>query len=298
MFDTHAHLNFKRFKKDVDSIISRMFAEAHFAGVVIPGTDLESSKRAVEIAEMHEGVYAAVGVHPHHNYNFREVSLTLPGSKPALPGQNSNQNLIADIEELLGSSKKIVAVGEIGLDRHTYEETKYENYHVDEAFIQSQRELFLLQLSLAKKHKLSVIVHNREAIRDLMDALAEAWDPYFEGKMVFHCCEPKQELLDFAIKNNIYIGIDGDITYTTEEALQKREFIKKVPAHLLVLETDSPFLLPEPLRTEKKYPNTPLNLQLVAHHVAQCRGENPEDLIISTTANAQRLFQLAEHPTL
>jgi len=283
MFDTHAHLNFKRFKKDVDTIIAHMFAEGGFVGVVIPGTDLQSSKRAVELAEKYDGVYAAVGVHPHHNYDFFT---------------GTSRKLIDDIEELLSSSKKIVAIGEIGLDRHTYEDTKYENYHVDEAFIQSQREIFIMQLELAKKHKLSVIVHNREAIRDLMDALTEAWDPYFEGRMVFHCCEPKQELLDFAIKHNIFIGIDGDITYTTEEALQKREFIKKVPRELLVLETDSPFLLPEPLRSEKKYPNTPLNLHLIAEYVAKCRGESTEELIKRTTANAQRLFQLAEHTTL
>lgn len=186
-----------------------------------------------------------------------------------------------------------MAIGEIGLDRHIYEETKYEDYHVDEQFIEAQKVLFRRQILLAKKYGLSVIVHNREAIQDLLPLLNEIWDDYFEGRMVFHCCEPLDELLAFALKHHIYIGIDGDITYTTDEALQKRTFIANVPDELLVLETDSPFLLPEPLRSEKKYPNTPLNIHLVGKFVAQCRRQNVDELQKMTTQNAHKLFGIS-----
>jgi TatD DNase family protein len=288
MFDTHAHLNFKRFKKDVDDIILQALA-SDFDGIVIPGTDVVSSRRAIELAEKYEKVYAAVGIHPHHNFPGKDHT-------DANDAEGVNQKLISEIEEIIKShqdnGKKIVAIGEIGLDRHVYEETKYEDYHVDEAFIASQKELFVAQLGLAKKYDLSVIVHNREAIQDLLPLLESNWDDYFSGRMVFHCCEPKQELLDFAIAHHIYIGIDGDITYTTDEALQKRKFIPRVPKEMLVLETDSPFLLPEPLRAEKKYPNTPLNIKLVGEYVAQIRNEDPEELFKSTSYNAQSLFKV------
>lgn len=245
-FDTHAHLNFRRFKKNVDTVIQQIH-DADFSGIVIPGTDVVSSLRAVELAEHHERVYAAVGIHPHHS----------PHTTNAFIDLDHDVHLIDELEKLIKEHQqsningKIVAIGEIGLDRHIYEETKYEDYHVDEQFIEAQKVLFRRQILLAKKYGLSVIVHNREAIQDLLPLLNEIWDDYFEGRMVFHCCEPLDELLAFALKHHIYIGIDGDITYTTDEALQKRTFIANVPDELLVLETDSPFLLPEPLRSEK-----------------------------------------------
>ena len=166
---------------------------------------------------------------------------------------------------------------------------------MDEAFIQSQRDLFIAQLELARKHNLSVIVHNREAKNDLLEILNSHWADwggYFEGRMVFHCCEPDQDLLDFALAHHVYIGVDGDITYQTEEAGKKREFIRKVPEDLLVLETDSPFLLPEPLRSEKKYPNMPKNISLIGEHVAHCRGVDPISLFSTTTENAKRYIGL------
>ncbi len=287
-FDTHAHLNFKRFKKDVDAVIQQI-RDADFSGIVIPGTDVVSSKRAVELAENNDRIYAAVGIHPHHSPRAQS-GLINEKDIPDVPG------MLADIENIIASHREIsdkkiiVAIGEIGLDRHVYEETKYEHYSVDEAFIEEQKELFRRQIELAKKYNLSVIVHNREAINDLLPLLNELWDDCFSGRMVFHCCEPLQELLDFAVAHRVYIGIDGDITYATAEALQKREFIAKVPDELLVLETDSPFLLPEPLRSEKKYPNTPLNIHLVGEFVAQCRNQTVEDVQKMTAENAHKLF--------
>lgn len=284
--DTHCHLNFSRFKKKVDEVI----AAARSAGVihiVIPGTDVMSSQKAVEIARRNEGIYAAVGIHPHH-----ALSPVIPRSSAQQndEGSCSQDFSVAQIEKLLRNDKNgvIVAVGEIGLDRHTYKQTKYENYHVNEAFIDAQKKLFETQFRLAKKYKKSIIIHNREAKDDILLLIENNWSDELKNRAVFHCCEPDLELLDFAQEHGIFIGVDGDITYWKE----KTQFIKKVPLEMLVLETDAPFLLPEPLRSEKKYPNVPANIPLIAQFVSEVKGVSLEKLSEQTTANAHTLFNL------
>jgi TatD DNase family protein len=272
MFDTHAHINFNRFKgKEADVITRANDAGVH--SILIPGTDITSSKKAIEIAQAHNNIYASVGIHPHHV--FQES------------GIKDNELRVAEIEQLL-LEPCVVAVGEIGMDRHVYRKTKYENYTVDEQFITLQRELLIAQLKLATKHDKSVILHNREATDDILAILNEHWDSHFEGRTVFHCCEANNELLAFAKQHNIFIGVDGDITYSKE----KQSFIAEVPLELLVVETDSPFLLPEPLRSEKKYPNEPKNLPIVIEAVARARNTDVQSLQEATTQNAKQLFRI------
>ncbi|OGK54478.1 hypothetical protein A3H80_00660 [Candidatus Roizmanbacteria bacterium RIFCSPLOWO2_02_FULL_37_19] len=274
MFDTHAHLNFKRFAKTLDDVLRL----SHLSGVkyiVVPGTDEESSQKAVEIASRDESVFAAVGIHPHHVF-LAHTEFT---------------SRLQFIENFL-QEKKVLAVGEIGLDKHVYEDTKYQNYHIDEMFFNLQKEFLIKQLQLAKNYKKSVILHNREAKNDLLGLLNEHWEEYFRGRIVFHCCEPEEELLGFAKNHDIFIGVDGDITYDSPPGRKKQEFIMRVPQEHLVLETDSPFLLPEPLRSQKQYPNTPVNLPIIAEFVAKLRGESIEDLVKITTENALRLFNI------
>lgn len=275
MFDTHCHLNFKAFKKVLPEVIVNA-QEVGIKNILIPGTDVKTSKSGVDIAEQYDWMYAAVGIHPHHVYKLlKRDDITVDSE-------------LQQIEALL-SEKKVVAVGEIGMDKHVYEETVYEEYNVDGAFIQLQKELFKKQIDLALTYDKSVILHNREAINDIIPILKEMWDEKLTGKTVLHCCEPFDELLEFAKEHHIYIGVDGDITFIPE----KQEFIKKVPAELLVLETDSPFLLPEPLRSQKKYPNNPSNLKIVAETVAQLRKVQVTDLIQQTDANARMLFGIS-----
>jgi TatD DNase family protein len=277
MFDTHCHLNFSAF----DGILEKVISEAKNEGVekfVAPGTDVETSKKAVEIAKKYEGVYAAVGIHPHH---VKEIQ----NSK--LKTQNYNLKLkIKEIEKLL-TEPKVVAVGEIGLDRHIYQKTKYEDYKIDEEFIALQKEVFLAQLNLAKKYKKTVIIHNRQAKDDLLKIL-NTYYLLLNTSMVFHCCEPDFDLLDFAKKNHIYIGVDGDVTYDPK----KQAFVKEIPLSLLVLETDSPFLTPAPLRNDQKtkFPNTPKNLALIAQKVAEIKEEKLEKIMEITRENGERLF--------
>jgi len=274
MFDTHCHLNFKSFDGVVDSVIF----DAQNIGVTyitIPGTDLVSSQKAIDSAQKHTNIFAAVGIHPHHVFEHMEREA------------QTIEKEISVLEKLL-NNKKVVAIGEIGLDRHMYQKTKYGEYVVEEKFIQLQKQFFVAQIELAKKYKKSVIVHNREAKQDLLPLLNEYWDSFFEGRMVLHCCEPDKQLLSFVKEKKIFWGVDGDVTYYKEKA----DFIPRVPLDQLVLETDSPFLLPEPLKSQKKYPNTPVNLPLIANYLAKLRGENPEVLKKQTEENGRKLFQI------
>lgn len=290
MFDTHCHLNFSAF----EGILEKTINEAKKAGVekiVVPGTDVETSKKAVEIAKKYEHVFAAIGIHPHHVKEIQDAKLK---------SQNDSLKFkINEVEKLL-THPKVVAVGEIGLDRHIYQKTKYKNYQIDEEFIALQKEVFLAQLNLAKKYKKAVIIHNREAKNDLLSILTNNQSLITNNNLVFHCCEPNFDLLNFAKKHHIYIGVDGDVTYDQK----KQEFVKKIPLSLLVLETDSPFLTPriEHLRGETKttsevkkekiakFPNTPKNLVLVAQKVAELKKEKVKKIIRATKKNGDRLF--------
>ncbi|HLB60214.1 MAG TPA: TatD family hydrolase [Patescibacteria group bacterium] len=289
MFDTHCHLNFSRFKKNVDEVIQRA-KDAGVTRFVVPGTDVESSKRAVELAEKYEGVYAAVGIHPHHVFTYmsRHSELDSESIKSDRSRIKSGMtNDLSNINRLL-SHPKVVAGGEIGLDKHVYKQTKYESYHVTPEFITRQKQLLIEQLQLAITHNKSVILHNREATDELLELLINNWNTHFEGRMVFHCCEPDRRLLDFALTHHVYIGVDGDVTYD----LTKQDFIKQVPLELLVVETDSPFLLPEPLRSRKEYPNEPKNLPLIITLISKLKSRSPQEIETTTAANARILFAL------
>jgi len=274
MFDTHCHLNFKRYKKNLDEVISRAF-EAGVSQIVIPGTDVISSKKAIEIAEKYNGLYVAVGIHPHHAFKLIQ-SDTL-----------SFESELQEIEEFL-KHQKVVAVGEVGMDRHEYEETKYQQYAVDDRFLETQKQLLRKQIALAIEYNKSLVLHNREAIDDILPILEESWDQKLVGRTVFHCCEPNLKLLDFARKHKMFIGVDGDVTYDKA----KQDFVKEVPLEMLVVETDSPFILPEPLLSQKKYPNEPANVQYVVKMVAQIKNTSFDEVVKITTENGKALFQL------
>lgn len=272
MFDTHCHLNFSRFKNSVDTVIG----EARKSGVAfmtVPGTDYETSRKAVELARNHEGVYAAVGIHPHH--------------AASIPDREAASRALKEIEPLL-ADPMVVAVGEVGIDRHEYKRTKYPDYRIEEKFIMLQKELLDAQIALAARYGKSLILHNWEAVGDMLAALSSLWQPGFEKHAVFHCCEPDGRLLEFALERRMFIGVDGDVTYDQNKA----DFIRRVPLESLVLETDSPYLLPEPLRSEKKFPNTPSSIPLIAREVARLKGIAAAEVARVTTENAFTLFNL------
>lgn len=307
MFDTHCHLQFPTSSwtsLGINKIIKRA-QEAGVKYVVVPGTDLESSKKAIEIANSltvqqfsNINLYAAVGIHPHHVFEYQVNSSTKISSKDQLVKQSSTQttdflgNFVDSLKQLI-SNPKIIAIGEVGVDRHYYKRTKYTEYQVTNEFVELQKDVLEKQISLALRHDKSLILHNREAVGDLLDVLNKVWDKKLEGRTVFHCCEPDERLLSFAKKHKIYIGVDGDVTYWKK----KEEFVKKVPLEMLVLETDSPFLTPEPLRSHrpgvKRGPdNEPKNLAIIAEYMAKIKNTSIIRIIEATTQNARKLFSL------
>lgn len=268
-FDTHTHLQFKAFKGKVDKSIKEAL-EAGIEKMVVVGTDVQSSQSALELAQKHEGVFAAVGIHPHHIFEHKDT--------PHILGKHLEQ-----IEKLF-QSKKVVAVGETGIDKHHYLKTKHTEYEVNEHFITLQKKAFAAQIKLALTYQKSIIIHNREAVKETLEVLEANWDRSLERNAVFHCFEPDQRLLDYAKNNHIYIGIDGDITFDKA----KQDFVKKIPLELLVLETDSPFLVPQGFN----FPNTPKNLKEVLNFIAKIRDEKRQELEINILKNSYKLFNL------
>ena len=285
MFDTHAHLQFSAFEGSVKEILER----AHKAGVsqiIIPSTDVPTSKKAIEIASKFEHVFAAVGIHPHHIYQMvinKNIELKAQLQEIESLIENNKQSF---------STNNVVAVGEVGMDYHYYKKTKYENYHVIDEFIELQKKALSAQMQFAIKHKKSLLLHNREAIDDFLEVLTDNWDKSLEGKTVFHCCEANERLLTFAIEHDVFIGVDGDVTYNKE----KQEFVKKIPLDLLVLETDSPFLIPEPLRSQKIFPNQPSNLKIILEFLSTLLTIDSKELNKITTKNSRKLFRIQNSP--
>ncbi len=278
MFDTHCHLNFKDFKEKVETMVKNA-QEAGIERILVPGTDYETSDKAAKIAQRFAGVYAAVGIHPHHVYQIQKEGDAI----------SKVQWETIKIRKFL-NDKKVVAVGEVGLDKHHYQKTKYDHYQVDEEFVELQKKLLIEQIRLAIEHDKSLVLHNREAVDEFLKVLEENWDRKLEGKTVFHCCEPNEKLLEFAIKHKIYIGVDGDVTYLS--AVKKQEFVKKIPLKLLVLETDSPFLVPEPLKSERIFPNQPANLKIISKFLSRLLKIEKEQLDKETDENSRKLFSL------
>lgn len=273
MFDTHAHLNFEVFEGKTEEILAKA-QEAGVKQILVCGTDLESSQKALKLAQKYPPLFASAGIHPHHAFNY----LTNPSQQA---------EDFKKLETLL-EAEKVLAVGEVGLDKHQYQNTKYENYHNGSNFLELQKQLFTAQIKLAKKYQKSLIIHDREATEETLEILEAHWDPKLSGRTVFHCCQPEDVLLEFAKSHQIFIGVDGDITYKKAQ----QEFIKKVPLELLVLETDSPYLLPQSLKDAGETINQPANLAVVVKFVAEILNMKVEDLAQITFQNSQRLLGL------
>jgi TatD DNase family protein len=218
--------------------------------VITVGTGIESSRVALRLADDEAGVYAAIGIHPHD-------------------AGTDDARRLDELRELLAHDRA-VAVGETGLDHYR-----------DYAPRSAQRRLFQAQLSLAADVGLPVVIHSRAAVEDTADVLRG-----FGGDVVLHCfSEP--ELLDYALERDYYVSFAGNVTYPNAAAL--REAVRQVPADRLLVETDCPFLAPQPVRGR---PNEPAHLVHTIAAVAAARGVDRDELVQAIDANADRLFGL------
>lgn len=253
LVDTHCHLQFDKYANDADAVVARAGA-AGVSRILAVGTSLEDSLRAIDLADKKDGVWAAVGVHPHETENFLK-----------------NDQATAEFVELLGKPW-VAAIGEIGLDY-------YKNYTPKA----DQIKVLRMQIEAGLPSGLPFSFHVRDAWSDFWNILDE-----YEGiRGVIHCFSSGSKQLNTALQRGLYIGLNGIMTFTRDES--QLEAARQVPKDRLVLETDAPFLTPEPIRNELCEPRHTLN---VAKFLAGLRGEPLEDLCAYTTENAVKLFNL------
>ena len=250
-FDSHAHYNDERFEKDRDSLLNSLYREHQVTRIMNVGYDLESSRQAVMIARKYPFVYASVGIHPHDAEDIKEGDY-------------------ACIEELAGE-EKVKAIGETGLD-----------YHYDNSPRQEQRRAFDAHLRIAEKLHMPVIIHEREATGDALDILKT-----YHGNGVFHCFSGSVETARIVLKMGLYISFAGPVTFKNARKLQKVAAF--VPEDRFLIETDCPYLTPEPFRGRR---NDSSYVHLVAEKIAQIKGISKEAAAALSMENAKRLFQI------
>jgi len=256
LFDTHLHLDDEAFAADGEAAVARA-RSAGVAGFITVGTSLASSRRAIALTERHDDVYAAVAVHPHN-------------AGDATPG--AFETLTA-----LARHPRVVAVGETGLDF-------YRNF----APRDTQEQAFRRQLILAGELGLPVIIHNRDADPEVLRILEEVGP----ARVIMHCFSGSLELARTCLDRGYYLGLGGPVTY--RNARRAIEVARFVPPDRLLLETDAPYLPPEPHRGRR---NEPAYLPLIAWAIAHARGVSAGTVGELTTANARGAFGLVRPVT-
>ena len=253
LIDAHCHLTYEPFT-DIDAVLKRS-AEAGITGWVTIGTDLADSQKAVELAGRFENMSATVAIHPHN-------------------AKTADQTTVAQIKEL-AQNKKVVAIGETGLD-----------LHYDFSTPQQQQDSFLRHLEIAKELNLPVVIHSREAFDETMEIL-EAHESGLKG-LVFHCYSGDVRQAKIVLGKGWYISLTGVVTFKNAETT--REVAKYVPLDRLMIETDAPYLSPEPMRKQKV--NEPALLIHTAKFVAAIRGMELAKLAEAVTNTTKQFFAI------
>ena len=253
IFETHAHYDDRRFDDDREELLQKM-EEFGIGKIINSGASVDSTKKTVELAEKYPNVYAAVGVHPTDAEELDETFLEWMKEKAAW--------------------EKTVAIGEIGLDYYWEKEPEVQA---------NQRYWFKRQLELAKEVDLPVIVHSRDAAADTMQILKDVKEWNLKG--VIHCYSYSKEMALEFIKMGYYIGVGGVITFKNAKKLV--ETVEAIPLERILLETDCPYMAPEPFRGKR---NSSLYLPYVVQKIAEIKGISTEEVERVTEANARELF--------
>ncbi len=257
LIDTHCHLDFDRFDDDRAAVMTRATAVG-VSHMIVPALDLENLTAVHQLATTYPGVYAAAGVHPNSTRDWSPAWL--------------------DAVRTAAQRPKIVAIGEIGLD-----------YHWDDSPPAVQQAAFAAQLALAAELNLPVIVHNREANADVLRLLAASPLAGRERPGVLHSFSGDWAMAEAALDMGFYLGVTGPVTFPKADDL--RAIVARAPLERLLIETDAPFLAPQPQRGRR---NEPAYVALVAEKIAAVRGVDTAVIAHHTTANAMRLFNLPE----
>ncbi len=249
IFDSHAHYDDEQFNDDRDSLLSS-FTEEGICGCITCGTNTKNAKAVIDLCEKYPFMYAAVGLHP----------LDIEDEE--------NENFI-DVFRSLSENKKVVAIGEIGLD-----------YHYDCAPREKQIEVLEKQIILAKELDLPVIIHDRESHEDIMNILRK-----HKPKGVVHCFSGSVEMMREVVKLGMYIGLGGAVTF--KNAKKPVEVAREVPADRLLIETDAPYMTPVPFRGKR---NDSSLIPFTAEKIAEVRSASAQKILDLTANNAKELF--------
>lgn len=255
-FDSHSHYNDEKFDEDREQLIEETY-NSGITRFIVAGYNLESSIKAIEISKKYEFIYSICGISPND-----------------IP--QSEEELWKNIEEISkiasqNLEKKLVAIGEIGLDYYWNKENK-----------ELQKEAFVKQIELANKLNLPIVIHSRDASIDTIDILK---NHPVNKKGIFHCCQPNQEMVRQALELGFYISFAGPITF--KNAKNSIDVVKMVPLDRILIETDSPYLAPEPNRGKR---NDSRNVKYVAQKIADLKNIDIEEIAKITYENANEIF--------
>lgn len=251
LFDTHAHLNAIQYEEDIVEVIQRAKSE-NVTHIVVVGFDKDTIKKAMELTDQYDMIYAAVGWHPVDAIDMTDDDLKW-------------------IKEL-ASHPKVVAIGEMGLD-----------YYWDKSPKDIQKEVFRKQIQLAKEVQLPIIIHNREATEDVIKILQEEKASEVGG--IMHCFTGSLEVAKQCMDMNFYISFGGPVTF--KNAKKPKEVATEIPMDRLLIETDCPYLTPHPFRGKR---NEPSYVKYVAEQIATLKEVSVEEIARKTSDNAMRLF--------
>ncbi len=271
MIDTHCHLEMDDFDQDREEVIKRA-RDAGIEAIITIGSDLKGNIGGLELSKKYDLIYCSVGFHPHDAKDFTEEIFEKIKSWATLYTMQDTGCKMQDLNAEL--NPKVVAIGEIGLD-----------YHYDNSPREIQRQVFMKQLQLAKEVNLPVIIHSREAKKDTLEIIKGSGI----NKGVLHCFSGDIDMAEKAMAMGLYISIAGPITF--KNAKRPREIAKAIPDDYLLIETDAPYLTPEPFRGRR---NEPSYLVHTARAIAELRGVTIEDVARITTLNAKRLFKIGQ----
>jgi len=255
LIDTHCHLEMDDFNPDREEVIKRA-KDSGIEAIITIGSDLEGNIGGLKLSEKYDFIYSSVGFHPHDAKDFTEE--------------------IFDQIKAWAEKEKVVAIGEIGLD-----------YHYNNSPREIQKDVFKRQLQYAKEINFPVIIHSREAKKDTLDIIKESG----VNKGVLHCFSGDIEMAEKAMAMGFYISIAGPVTF--KNARRLRDIAKAIPDDYLLIETDAPYLIPEPFRGRR---NEPSYIVHTAMAIAELRGITLEDMARITTINAKRLFKIGQMP--
>lgn len=257
-FDSHAHLDDEKFNEDREHLIKEI-KESGIDKFISAGYSLEGSKRGIELANKYDFIYTTSGISPNDiPQTEEELWITLE-----------------KIEKMAKENKKVLAIGEIGLDYY---------WEKEERMKELQKIAFIEQIKIANKLNLPIVIHTREAVMDTIKILKE--NPV-KNKGIFHCCPLNRELVKEALKLGFYISFAGPITFKNSK--NANEIIEMVPNDKILIETDSPYLAPEPVRGTR---NNPINVKYIAQKIAGVKKLSLEEIAGITYENAERIFNL------